>query len=158
MKSVSETACPKTWTCLVHLKDSGRLPDLKGWRREFREMAGGLFTIVGVEAAIDGRLVEVKGELTLQVDKSKIVLRLRPLQEKVHLDPAKRRPRPAAAGEKEAHQRLLARWAKHAGPAPRVRIVGPLRESAPGELPVLTVREFVWDSEHAVRQRPALGP
>lgn len=145
MKSVNPKACVKTWTGVVHLKDSGQLPNLKEWRREFRETIGELFTIVGVEATIDGVLVEVKGELSLKMTGGDVVLRLEPLKEKVQWDPKQGCRQPPTATEKEAHGRLLARWAKHAGPPPRVRIVGPLREAAPGELPILTIREFVWD-------------
>jgi hypothetical protein len=145
VKSVSETADLKTWTAVVRLKDGRRLPDLKTWERELRASVGQQFTIVGVEATIDGRLVEVKGGLSLRLEGSDEVLRLGKLRRKVQWDPTRKRPQPATRAEREAHQRLLARWAKHAGPPPRVRIIGPLRESAPGELPVLTVREFVWD-------------
>ena len=145
MKSVSETACLKTWTGVIHLKDGRRLPDLKAWECELRASVGEQFTIVGVEATIDGHLVEVKGELALRLEGSDEVLCLGVLRRKAQWDPARKRPQPATRAEREAHQRLLARWARHAGPVPRVRITGPLRQSAPGELPILTVREFVWD-------------
>jgi hypothetical protein len=145
VKSVSETADPKTWTAVVRLKDGRRLPDLKAWERELRASVGEQFTIVGVEATIDGRLVEVKGELALRLEGSGVVLRLGKLRRKVQWDPSRKCPQPATRAEREAHQRLLARWAKHTGPAPQVRIIGPLRESAPGGLLRLTVREFVWD-------------
>jgi hypothetical protein len=143
---VSETANVKTWTCLVQLKDGRRLPDLDQWRRELREMSGELFTIHGVEATIEGVLVEVRGELTLKVSGSDVVLRLQELQQKVQLDPATREPQPPTASEKEACQRLAARLAKHSGPPPRVRIVGPLvHGSEQGHSPTMTVREFVWE-------------
>jgi hypothetical protein len=146
VKSVNPKACVKTWTGVVHLKED-KLPNLKKWRGEFRSIVGDLFTLHGVEAVLDGRLIEVKGEPMLKLEKSKAMLRLQPLKEKVQWDPKQGCRQPPTASEKEAHGRLLARWAKHAGPPPRVRIVGPLRESAPGESPVVTVREFAWDAE-----------
>jgi hypothetical protein len=143
VKRVGQKADPKTWTGIVHMKD-GRLPDLKAWHRDFPTLVGDLFTLVGVEATIDGVLVEVKGEPALKVSGSDVVLRLQPLKQKIQMDPEARCPQPATASEKEAHQRLLARWAKFSGAPPRVRIVGPLLENAQGGLPILTVREFEW--------------
>jgi hypothetical protein len=124
------------------MKD-GRLPDLKAWRRDFPTFVGELFTLVGVEATIDGVLVEVKGEPALKISGSDAVLRLQPLKQKVQVDPEKKQPQPATAAEKEAHRRLLEHWARHKGPPPNVRIVGPLVEG--GDIPsMLAVREFVW--------------
>src|SRR5262249_58342190 len=112
VKRVSLEADPKTWTGIVHMRD-GRLPDLKAWQRDFPRFVGELFTLVGVEATIDGVLVEVKGEPALKVSGSDVVLRLQPLRQKVHWDPDRGRPQPATAAEKAAHLDLVARWAKH---------------------------------------------
>jgi hypothetical protein len=144
VKRVSLEADPKTWTGIVHMK-AGRLPDLKAWQRDFPTFVGELFTLVGVEATIDGVLVEVKGEPALKVSGSDEVLRLRPLKQKVQWDPEQKRPQEPTSAEKEAHRRLADRWAKHAGPSPRVRIVGPLLAGEGGGATVLTVREFAWD-------------
>jgi len=77
---------------------------------------------------------------------SDVVLRLQPLKQKVQWDPQKRIPQAPTREEKEAYQRLAGRWAKHAGPPPRVRIVGPLvHGSDQGGSPAMTIREFVWD-------------
>jgi hypothetical protein len=128
---------------VIRLKDDA-WPDLKAWRQSFHKMLGGLFTIDGVEATIEGRLVEVKGELALRVG-GDVVLRLGHLRRKVQQDPVRGRPQLATRAEKEALLRLAARWAKYRGTPPKVRIVGPLHQSGPGQVPVLTVREFIWD-------------
>jgi hypothetical protein len=93
---------------------------------------------------LDGHLIALKGELALRVNKD-VVVRLQPLKVKVQWDRAKNGPQAMTRREKEAHQRLCARLAKHAGPPPKVRVTGPLLESAQGASPVLTVREYVWD-------------
>jgi hypothetical protein len=145
VKSVSEEACLKTWTGVVHLEDGRRLPDLKAWDREFRAAVGALLSIEGVEATVEGRLVLVKGELALRLGASGVVLRLGNLRKKVQWDPTRNRPQPATCAEREAHLRLAARLARHRGPPPRVRVVGPLLQAGMGRLPILTVREFVWN-------------
>src|SRR5262245_9362786 len=106
--------------------EDGGLPDLKAWQRDFNETAGELFTLHGVEATIDGVLVQVNGEPALKMAGSDLVIRLQPLKQKVQWDPQKRIPQPPTREEKEAYQRLAARCAKHTGPPPKVRIVGPL--------------------------------
>jgi hypothetical protein len=122
------------------------LPDLKAWRREFSDVVGDGFTIHGVEATINGVLVSIKGEPALKMAGSDVVLRLQPLKQKVQWDPEKCCPQAPTGEEKEAYQRLAARWAKHAGPPPRVRVVGLLvYGSEPGYSPTMTVREFVWE-------------
>ncbi|MFO0968643.1 MAG: hypothetical protein U0793_24055 [Gemmataceae bacterium] len=127
------------------MKD-GRLPDLKAWNRDFPRFVGELFTLVGVEGTIDGVLVEVKGEPALKVSGSDVVLRLQPLKQKVHWDPERGRPQPATAAEKTAHHDLVVRWAKHSGPPPSVRIIGPLLEDPDG-VPALAVRKFTFKAE-----------
>jgi hypothetical protein len=144
VKSVSETACRETWTGVMRLKGD-RLPDLKQWRREFRATVGELFVIEGVEATIDGRLVLVGGEPALRMRASKTLVRLGPLRQKVQIDPKRRQPQSPTAAEKGAYKRLAARLAGHEGPAPRVRVVGPLRQDSKGGATVLAVREYVWD-------------
>jgi hypothetical protein len=144
VKSVSRKADPKTWTGVVHVED-GRLPDLKAWQRDFNATAGELFTLHGVEATIDGVLLNVKGEPALKVSGSDVVLRLQPLKQKVQWNPGKRCPQAPTREEKQAYQRLAAGWAKHAGPPPRVRIIGPLVQGSEKDAsPTLTVREYVW--------------
>jgi hypothetical protein len=140
---VSEKADTRDWTGTVRLKDGRRLPDLAAWRTKFREGAGELFTIVGVEATIDGVLVEVAGEPALKMTGSDVVLRLQPLKQKVQMDPKEKRPQQPTRDEKEAHRRLVEHWARNQGPPPNVRIVGPLVEGE-GTPAVLAVREFVW--------------
>src|SRR5258708_6832283 len=97
------------------MKD-GRLPDLKAWKRDFPTYVGELFTFVGVEATIDGVLVNVEGEPALKISGSDVVLRLKPLEQKVQWDPERGRPQPATVDEKGAHKHLVARWTKHRGP------------------------------------------
>jgi hypothetical protein len=143
VKAVSARCDPKSWTAVIHLKDVA-LPDLKTWRQEFRAVVGESFALVGVEAAIDGQLVEVNGAPALKVSGSNVVLRLEPLKQKVQWDPERKCPQEPTREEKEAHRRLADRWAGSGRPPAKVRIVGPLREPTPGGLPILTVREFTW--------------
>jgi len=143
VKRVSLEADPKTWTGIVHMKD-GRLPDLKAWKRDFPTYVGELFTFVGVEATIDGVLVDIKGEPALKISGSDVVVRLQPLKQKVQWDPKRGRSQPATVAEKEAHQHLVARWAMYRGQPPSVRIIGPLLETREGGPPILTVREFTF--------------
>ena len=140
---MSERACVKAWTGVVHLKED-RLPDLAKWREEFAASVGELFTLHGVEATLDGRLLTVRGELALEVSKD-LVVRLQPLKVKVQWDRTKNGPQAMTESEKEAHRRLCDRFVKHAGSSPRVRVTGPLLESAQGAASVLTVREYVWE-------------
>jgi hypothetical protein len=121
------------------------LPDLKTWRQEFRAVVGELFTIQGVEANVEGRLVEIKGQLMLQRGMSKAMVRLGPLQRKVQWDPEKDQPQPATPTEKEAYQRLVIRFAQFKGPAPLIRIVGPLQEAGKEAGLILTVRDCSWE-------------
>jgi hypothetical protein len=121
------------------------LPDLKAWDREFGDVVGEGFAIQGVEAALDGTLVEIKGRLMLQLAGNSATLRLEPLKQKVQMDPDKRQPQPATTAEKEAYKRLAARWAEYKGPAPRVRITGPLRAPGQDAVPILTIREYTWE-------------
>jgi hypothetical protein len=121
------------------------LPDLKTWRKEFREVVGELFTIQGVEASMEGRLVEIKGQLMLQRGMNKGMVRLGPLQHKVQWHPEKNQPQPATPSEKEAYQRLVTRFAQFKGPAPLVRIVGPLQEATKEAELILTVRDYTWE-------------
>jgi hypothetical protein len=120
------------------------LPDLKVWRREFGEVVGRLYVIEAVEAVVEGELVEVNGELMLKDGKDQTAVHLQVLKQKVQRDPETGKPQPTTVAEKEAYQRLRARWEKHQGAAPRVRITGPLEELVQGEVPILTVRDFTW--------------
>lgn len=142
---MSREADPKSWTGVVHLKDGSALPDLKEWLRDFHETAGDLFTLHGIEATIDGVLVDVKGEPALKISGTNVVIRLQPLPQKVQWNPAKRCPQEPTRAEKDAYQALSARLVKYAGPSPRIRIVGPLvHGSERGNLPTMSVREFDW--------------
>lgn len=138
---MSENAHAETWTGEIIMQD-GRLPDLKAWRRGFREVVGEAFTIRGVEVTVDGRLVEVEkeGRLALEVPGGKDVLRLVPLRGKVQWDPARERAQEPTAGERRAFEELEATWT---GQPRRVRIVGPLGEAKGPDPPTLEVREVV---------------
>lgn len=93
---------------------------------------------------LEGELVESDGKLMLRYAKDQPAVMLQPLKEKVQLNPKTGKPQPATDSEKEAFERLQARWAKHRGAAPQLRITGPLVASGPGDSTVVTVREFMW--------------
>jgi hypothetical protein len=137
VQSVSENACPKTWTGAI-IMENGQLPDLKAWRDGFREVVGEAFTIRGVEVVVDGRLIQVDGQIALEVSGSGQVLRLAPLRRTVEWDVGRGRPREPSAEERRTYQTLTASWD---GRSRRVRIVGPLGEPHEGRLPVVEVRE-----------------
>lgn len=121
----------------------GRLPDLAAWVRAFREEVGQAFVIRGVEATIEGDLIEGGGQLALRSRATGEVLRLDPLRRKVEWDPQREREAPMTDREKKAHERLLARWAESRGQGAAVRVVGPLVQDKDGVVFALEVREFV---------------
>jgi len=144
VKAVSKQACPKTWTGEVQTK-GGRLPDLKAWRRGFHETVGNAFAIRGVEATVEGRLLDHNGQPALQVSRTGELVRLAPLERKVQWDPQHKRAQPPTREEREAYQSLVAQWTEAKGSLSAVRIVGPLVEGKEGDLPTLEIREFAWD-------------
>ena len=143
MRSVSGRPCPKTWTGEIWTA-GGRLPDLKAWVRRFREQVGQAFIIRGVEATVEGRLVEANGQLALRLARTGEVLRLTPLRRKVQWDPDGQREAAITGDERSAYERLAARWTQSQRQDAGVRVVGPLVEGAGGDLPALEVRGFVW--------------
>lgn len=144
VKSVSERACPQTWTGEIRTQ-AGCLPDLEAWSRGFREEVGQAFTIRGVEATVAGRLVEDNGRPALRLSATGEVLRLAPLRRKVQWDPDRQREQPITDAERWAYASLRARWGNAKSQAVSVRIVGPLVQGADGRLSHLEVREFAWD-------------
>jgi hypothetical protein len=143
VREVSKKASRESWTGSIYLQEN-RLPDLKAWKREFENEVGKAFTIEGVEATIDGHLVEASGRMALQIGKTTAIVELQPLQRKVQIDPEKKLPQAPTAGEKDAHKRLLADWKSFKGPPPRIRIIGPLGQTTQLGVPALTVREYFW--------------
>jgi hypothetical protein len=138
VQSVSDHATPATWTAQVVTR-GGRLPDLEAMHRAVRAV-GEPFWLRGVEATIDGDLVEVDGRLALKVADGGPVLALAPLSHKVQWDPRLKQEAAATDTERAAYTRL----AEPAGGKSRVRIVGPLVATDSGPLPLLEVRHFVW--------------
>ena len=122
----------------------GCLPDLAAWVRAFREEIGQAFIIRGVEATIEGELVEDGGRLALRLRATGAALLLVPLRRKVEWDPGREREAPATDEERKAHERLRARWAESRGRGVAVRVVGPLVQNKDGAVTGLEVREFVW--------------
>jgi len=143
VKYVSDRACSKTWTGEMQTT-GGRLPDLRRWARAFREEVGQAFVIRGVEATVEGRLVEVGGKLALRLKSTGENLLLVPLRRKVEWDPERERVAPMTNDERTAHDRLRARWAEPSGWDAAVRVAGPLVQDKDGAISGLEVREFVW--------------
>jgi len=139
VKSVSERADAHTWTCRVQTSD-GRLPDMKALARCIREV-GEPFSVRGVEATVDGLLIEEEGRLTLWATGTGEKLRLAPLRRKVQWDPRAKRDYPPTQRERNAFKNLVAQWK---GSSRLIRIIGPLAEAGEGEPLTLEVREFRW--------------
>jgi hypothetical protein len=138
VQSVSDRATPATWTAEV-VPRGGRLPDLEPFYRAVRGV-GEPFWLRGIEATVDGELVEGEGGLALRIPGGP-VLPLAPLTHKVQWDPRLKRELPATGLEQAAYARLDTQRAGRSG---RVRIVGPLVATESGQLPLLEVRQFVW--------------
>jgi hypothetical protein len=124
--------------------EGGRLPDLAAWRRAYRANLGNAFTIRGVEATVEGRVLVHHGQLALQLARVGGFVRLAPLEGKVQWDPPHKRAQVPTREEREAYQNLVAQWTESKGALGAIRIIGPLVEGKEGALPTLEVREFTW--------------
>jgi hypothetical protein len=127
------------WTGDVVPRD-GRLLDLQALARAVREV-GDPFWVRGVEATIDGELVEKSGRWTLKVPGSGELFYLEPLAQKVQWDTRGNRAQPATEAELSAYNRLTEQRQGRSG---RLRVVGPLVRETEGAPPLLQVRQFVW--------------
>ena len=119
----------------------GRLPDLGLLARRIREV-GDPFTLRGVEATVEGRLVRDKSRFNLELTGTGERVRLGPLTHKVQWDREAKREQPATPAEKNAYKALTAKWD---GKPRLIRAVGPLVEQGKGKPFLLEVREFTWD-------------
>ncbi len=134
----------ETWTGTVRTRDGG-LPNPAAWSREFKDIVGGTFGFRGVEITVEGDLIEVEGRVALKVPGSRTPLRLTPLSRKVQWDPERKCEQAATDLERTAYRRLVDRARESVpGPTRRIRIVGPLDDTAPAEQPILGVRDFTW--------------
>lgn len=139
MELVSDQACSETWTCQI-VTQNGRLPDLSALSRCVHAV-GDPFVVRGVEATIDGELVQGNGRLAFRVSGGGEVLILAPLSRKVQLNVTEKVDLRPTRKEKEAYERLASLWS---GEPRAVRVIGPLVNAKSQDLPVLEVREFFW--------------
>ncbi len=116
----------------------GRLPDLQALSRCIREV-GDPFSVRGVEATVEGWLLEDSGHLKLRLTHTGELMRLLPLSRKVQWDRRAKGPLAPTRGEGNACRDLAAKWK---GKPFLVRVVGPLVEVGKGVLPDLEVRQF----------------
>jgi hypothetical protein len=135
---VSEDADSRTWTCEIETQ-SGGLLSLKALARTVRHV-GENFSVRGVEAKIEGWLIEKEGHFFLQCPESTGTLQLASLTHKVQWDPRLKQAYPASLDERDALKRLLAKWN---GRPFRIQIVGPLVETRQPGVLILEVRQFV---------------
>jgi hypothetical protein len=118
----------------------GRLPDLQALARAVRKV-GDPFWVRGVEATIDGELIEKDGRWTLRIPDSGELFYLEPLARKVQWDTRNNRAQPATAAELSAYDRLIEQRKGRSG---RLRVVGPLVRETEDAPPLLQVRQFSW--------------
>jgi hypothetical protein len=135
---VSEDADSRTWTCKIETQ-SGGLLSLKALARTVGDV-GEHFSVRGVEATVEGWLIQKKEHFFLQWPGSTGTLQLASLTHKVQWDPRLKRAYPASLDEREALKRLVANWN---GRPFRIQIVGPLVETRQPGMLILEVRQFV---------------
>ena len=116
----------------------GRLPDVGHIARHLRERRLGA-TLRGVEATVEGLLVEDKGALSLRVGNTGQVVSLAPLRRKVQWDRAAKRAQAPTEAERTAFERLRSLPRRTSVP---LRVIGPLAQDPAGGGYTLEVREF----------------
>jgi hypothetical protein len=146
---VDEAACNKTETARLRTK-GGRLPDVDAIARAITD-AGVGGRLRGVEATIDGWLVQEGTALHLRLADKSATLRLAPLTGKVQWDVKQKRHETPTKEEALAHAELERQWK---GQPLKVRIVGPLVREKDARLPVLQVRQFVIEASKKDSQKP----
>jgi len=128
--TVAEQADRKSATGEVTTKN-GQLPELVKLENLIRESGAGA-TLRGVEAVIEGDLLQVQSKWHLRFSGKDI-----PLQPvTVLVQQERKKPRPPTDEELNAYERLLAK------PPKRVRVTGPLRSS-----PALALEVRAFESE-----------
>jgi hypothetical protein len=133
----SPNADPKTWTAEIKTKN-GLLLSRAAVSKHLDAMRVGA-QLYGMEATIEGRLVERKGALCLAVSGSKDVLQLASLTRKVQWDVAANKEYPLDDDEKTAFERLKK---LPFNSKTLLRITGMLTAPTKNSLPTLEVRSF----------------
>lgn len=128
--TVAELPDRKTGTGEMTTKDA-QLPDMAKLQNIIRESGAGAI-LRGVEATIEGDLVQAGGKWLLRFSSKEIPLQ--PLTALVQQE--RKKPRPPTDEELNAYERLLAQAPK------RVRVTGPLRSH-----PNLALEVRAFDSE-----------
>jgi hypothetical protein len=134
---VSETANHEMQTCDVRMKE-GRIPEPSVVSRHLTDMGLGL-TLRGMEATVEGELVQRDGALWLDDPGLGQPLQLGPLKGKVQWDLDKKRERPASRSERSAYDRLRK---QRMNGQERYEVVGPLMIDEKTGLRSLEVRSF----------------
>ncbi len=135
---MSERPSVTAGTCQIRIK-GGRLPDIGAIGRHLEARRIGA-SLRGLEAAVDGDLVEEKGALLLRIGGTGEVVELAPLVRKVEWDAKAKQAQAPTAEERGAFERLRSQ-APGRGP---VRVTGPLAAGVPGGRYRLEVRQFSW--------------
>jgi hypothetical protein len=153
VQTVSDRASSANWTGQI-VTHGGRFLDPGVLFRTVRAV-GDPFWLRGVEATVEGVLVDVEGRPALKLPGSGgEILPLAPLEHKVQWDVRQNRVEAMTDMERGAFERLGAERPQH---GTRVRIVGPLMPGDGGRPPRLEVRQFDWRPEPSTRQAPAVG-
>ena len=116
----------------------GTLPDLDALARGISDLRLGA-TLRGVEATVEGWMVESGGEAVLRLSCTGELVRLVPLTTKVQWDRQTKGPQAATEMERSALARLRAAGAGRSVP---VRVVGPVSRPRADERVALQVREY----------------
>jgi len=117
----------------------GGLPDLNALGALLSDSGVGA-AITGIEATLEGRLESPNGQLALRIEESDAPIPLAPLTRKIQWDLRQQCLAKASDEEREAYHMLLA---QSPNGAPKVRVTGPVIESADRTSKLLEVRSFL---------------
>lgn len=120
---------------------AGRLLDLKALARCI-EQTGNQSALRGVEATVNGVLIQEKARWLVRASKTGETFVLAPLREKVQWDVKAKRRVPPTDKERSAFKSLAAKWRDK---PVSVQVIGPVTKPEEGKPPTLEVREFTWE-------------
>lgn len=137
---------PDRYNCTFDVQHEGRgLPDMEGWREQFKAVVGEAFIFRGVEITVSGTVTERSGTLALVADGLKQPLPLGPLEHKLQWNFRKNAPRQPEPDERDAYKHLVSKH-REARPAPlTIEATGPLHLT--DNRPILEVREFFMSTD-----------
>jgi hypothetical protein len=140
VQAVDPVPDPDNSTAEVYLEDN-RLPPLRRWQEQFRQVANGSYTLRGVEVTVQGTLAAEGSNLFLDAEGRRPRILLAPLDasDNIQWNNATASPKVPDPAEANAYNSLEGERSNLAVGQP-VTITGPLKETDPGYL--LEVRAF----------------